>query len=125
MQGKKTAMAVLTDNKTYYKILVIKTMGLTLLQIYLFLFFNCCSSTVVSIFPPQLSPNPPTPTLNISFLWLCPWVLYMCSMMSLSLLQELYQCIRMESQGTDSIYIRNDIVNQAKKLNCQGMVLSR
>ena len=53
----------------------------TTLSAFFFLFFYCCSSTVVSIFPPPLSP-----TLNPSLLWLCPWVLYTCSLMTLPFL---------------------------------------
>ena len=46
-------------------------------------FFYCCSSTVVSIFPPPLSPAPLTPISHPdSFsLWLCPWVPYTCSVL--------------------------------------------
>ena len=53
-----------------------------------FSFFYCCSCTVVSIFPSLLSPAPPTPTSHPQSypLWLCPWVLYTCSLMTLSLL---------------------------------------
>ena len=48
-------------------------------------FFNCFSSTVVSIFPPLLSPTLPTPThtLDPTPCCLCPWVLYTCSLMTL------------------------------------------
>ena len=54
----------------------------------LFYFFYCCSSTVVSIFLPPLPPPHPLqlPTLNPSRLWLCPWVLYTCSLTTLPLL---------------------------------------
>ena len=50
--------------------------------------FLNCSSTVVSIFPSPLFPiHPlPYPTLNPSSLWLCPWVLYAHSLMTLTLL---------------------------------------
>ena len=52
-----------------------------------FNFFYCCSCTVVSIFLPLLSPALPTPppTLNPNPLWLCPWVLYTCSLTTLPL----------------------------------------
>ena len=50
----------------------------------LFNFFNCCSSTVVSISPHTL-PCPTHPTLNPTLLWLCPWVLHTCSLMTLPL----------------------------------------
>ena len=40
------------------------------------IFFNCCSVLVVFIFPYP----PPPPTLNPISLWLCPWVLYTCSL---------------------------------------------
>ena len=56
-----------------------------------FFFFNCCSSTVVSIFSPPLSPSSPTPppTLNPIPLWLCPCVLYTCSLTILGLFSPL------------------------------------
>ena len=45
-------------------------------------------STVVSIFlPPFLPPHPSSPpTFEPTPLWLCPWVLYTCSLMTLPLL---------------------------------------
>ena len=46
--------------------------------------FYCCSSTVVSIFSLPLSPTPPT--LNPYPFWICPWVLYTCSLRILPLL---------------------------------------
>ena len=54
----------------------------------LFYHFYCCLYTVVSIFPSPLSPTPPIPppALLPSPLWLCPWVLYTCSLTTLSLL---------------------------------------
>ena len=54
-------------------------------MIKVFNIFNCCSSTVVSIFtPPQPPPHPtPPPTLDYP-LWLCPCVLYTCFLMTLS-----------------------------------------
>ena len=50
---------------------IIKTMGI--------MFFNCCSSTIVSIF----TPSPTHPHLNPQThpLWLCPCVLHTCSLM--------------------------------------------
>ena len=41
---------------------------------------------------PQLHPLPP-PTLNPSPLWLCPWVLYTCSLMTLPLPSLLSPCL--------------------------------
>ena len=56
--------------------------------IYIFLLFkNYCSSTAPLSrhhFPPPYPPPPPT--LNPNPLWLCPWVLYTCSLMTLPLL---------------------------------------
>ena len=58
--------------------------------LFYFLCNNCfnCSSTVVSIFLPPLPPTAPThtSTLNPSPLWLCPRVLYTCSLTNLPLL---------------------------------------
>ena len=48
--------------------------------------FHCCSCIVASIFLRALSPAPPTPTSHLQSyppLWLCPWVLYTCSLMTL------------------------------------------
>ena len=49
-----------------------------------------CSNTVVSIFslPLPLAPAPltPPPTFNPTPICLCPWVLYICSLMTLPLL---------------------------------------
>ena len=44
-------------------------------------FFNCCSSTVVSISPHHSSPPQPfpLPTLDCTPVWFCPCVLYTCS----------------------------------------------
>ena len=49
--------------------------------------FYCCSSTVVSIFTSSWPPAPPIPTSHPRTyrLWLCPCVLYICSLMVLSL----------------------------------------
>ena len=57
---------------------------------YLFLnlrtiFINCCSVTVVLIFPSLLSPTVPSPIFHIQSppplsCCLCPWVLYTCSL---------------------------------------------
>ena len=50
-------------------------------------FFNCCSSTAVSI-SPYHSPLPhttPPPTLCLTPLWICPCVRYICSVMTLPL----------------------------------------
>ena len=57
-------------------------------SIYPLSFLNFCSNAVVSISSPPLFPAPPTPTshLHPSPLWLCLWVLYTCSLMTLSLL---------------------------------------
>ena len=54
----------------------------------IFKLFYCCSITVVSIFMTPLFPpaSTQTPTLNPTPIWLCPWILYTCSLMSLSLL---------------------------------------
>ena len=41
------------------------------------IFKNCCSSTVVFIFPPP-QPSPP-PTLDPTPHWFCPCVLHICS----------------------------------------------
>ena len=55
---------------------------------HIFYHYLNCSNTVVSIFPPPLSPTPSTVTSHSpSFpLWLCPWDLYTCSLMTLALL---------------------------------------
>ena len=37
-----------------------------------------------------LSHTPPPPTLNLTYLWLCPWVLYTCSLTTFSLLSPLF-----------------------------------
>ena len=61
--------------------------GTNSIFIYLCIYFYCCSSTVVSIFPPSLSSASQTFTSHPqSFppLWFCPWVLYTCSLMTLS-----------------------------------------
>ena len=60
-------------------------------SIFIYLFFNIifyCSSTVVSISPHHSPPPypPPPPNLNPSPLWLCPCVLYTCSLMILPFL---------------------------------------
>ena len=52
-----------------------------------YFFFYCCSSTVVSIFTP---PQSPTPSISAShpwtyLLWLCPCVLYTCSLVDFPL----------------------------------------
>ena len=54
---------------------------------FLLLFFYYCSSTVVSIFTPPLLPASPIPTSDPQTycLWLCPCVLYTCSLMDLPL----------------------------------------
>ena len=50
-------------------------------------FFYCCSSPVVSIFPSPLSPAPPISASHPRTypFWLCPCVLYTCSLMALPL----------------------------------------
>ena len=57
----------------------------SLAHFFIFIFY-CCSSTVVSIFahhsPPPPQPYPP-PTLDPTHLWLCPCVLYTCSLTTL------------------------------------------
>ena len=55
-------------------------------EMYFFHIFYCCSSTVVSIFPPPFPPPHPSPppTLNPFPLWLCPCVLYSSSWKSFS-----------------------------------------
>ena len=56
--------------------------------------FYCCSSTVVPIFPPPLSPAPPptpNPTLTHPGCH-CPWVFHTCSLMIIPLLSPLYPC---------------------------------
>ena len=55
-----------------------------LFQKYYYLFISYCSSTVVSIFTP---PRPTLPCLPPSKLplWLCPCVLFTCSLMALPL----------------------------------------
>ena len=62
-------------------------MNISLLYLYLYI-YNCCLSTVVSIFPPPLpappQPSPP-PTLDPIPHWLCPCVLYTCSLMTFHL----------------------------------------
>ena len=58
-------------------------------------FLYCCWSTVVSIFPhhsPLPHPSPP-PTLNPAPLWLCPRVLYTCSLMTLPLFPPFFKKI--------------------------------
>ena len=52
-----------------------------------FSFFYYCSRTVVSIFLPPFSSTRPTATTHPQPypLWLCPWVLYTCSLMTLPL----------------------------------------
>ena len=47
--------------------------------------FYCCSSTVVSIPSPPISPapSPPHPTLNPTPLWLCPTPLWLCPPLAL------------------------------------------
>ena len=56
-------------------------------SLFLFIYFYCCSSTVISIFPSPLptAHTSPHPTLDPSPLWLCPCVLYTCSLMTLPL----------------------------------------
>ena len=69
----------------HINMLVQHTQSKNIFVLILFLFFSyCCSSTIVSIFPPLLYPTPPTPppTLNPTPLCLCPWVLYTCSLMT-------------------------------------------
>ena len=53
----------------------------------LFYIFYCCSSAVVSITtPPHHPPHPSPPlTLEPTRLWLCPCVLYTCSLMAFPL----------------------------------------
>ena len=64
-----------------------------LFMVFLHLFY-CCSSTVVNIFPQPLPlpSSPPTPTSHLQSypLWLCPWVLYACSLTMLPLLSPVY-----------------------------------
>ena len=63
----------------------------SILAIYLFIYFCCCSITVVPIFPPLLS-HPTHPTSQIQpypAYCLYPWVLYTCSLMSLPLLSSI------------------------------------
>ena len=60
---------------------------LSVLYFFFLIIFYCCSNTVVSISPPPLPLySPPSPTLNTTLLWLCPWVPYTCSLMTLSFL---------------------------------------
>ena len=56
--------------------LVILFFKFFIVQIQLSPFFPLCS---------PLPHSPPPPTLNPSPLWLCPWVLYTCSFMTLHL----------------------------------------
>ena len=54
---------------------------------FISLFFYCCSSTIVSIFTSPCPPTLPIPTSHPRAypLWLCPCVLYTCSLMTLPL----------------------------------------
>ena len=56
-----------------------------------FVLFYWCSRTVVSTFPPPLSPTPPNPSSHPQSypLSLCPWVLYTCSLMTLPLISSI------------------------------------
>ena len=75
--------------------------------IYLFYF---CSCTAVSIFSTLLPPPRPPPTLNPSPLWLSPWVLYTCSLMTLSLLSPIIYFLKNNNnkgQGPNSIRENN------------------
>ena len=58
--------------------------------IYLFIFY-CCSSTVELFSCHNFSlPHPsPLPTLNLSPLWFCPYVLYICSLVTLPFFPQL------------------------------------
>ena len=50
------------------------------LFIYLFIYFICCSSTVIPISPLLLSPAPPTPYSHSQLPHCCPWprAIYTC-----------------------------------------------
>ena len=71
---------------TYY---CIKVYVIVQLNDFLYFLFNnvfyCCPSIVVSIFPPPRAPALPIPASYAQTypLWLCPWVLYTCSLMTL------------------------------------------
>ena len=73
----------------------VKVSEITDFFIYLFLrpviLFYCSSGTVVSIFPPPLPPACLTllRSLDPTPLWLCPCVLYMCSLMTPPLLSHI------------------------------------
>ena len=60
-------------------------MGFLLTFVSFFKFFVLLFTCSCLHFPATTSPCPP-PTLNPSPLWLCPWVLYTCSLMTFSLL---------------------------------------
>ena len=60
----------------------------THVYIYAYIYTHyCCSNTVVSIFIPPQPPTPPIPASQPQTypLWLCPCVLYTCSLMDLPL----------------------------------------
>ena len=58
-----------------------------LLIFFFYIFKNCCSSIVVSIFPPPFPTSPSIPTFHLQSypLWLCPCDLYTCSLKTLLL----------------------------------------
>ena len=51
-------------------------------MLFLFSFFNCCSNIINHLPVPQ--PSPPSILDLTTPLWLCPWVLYACSLMTFS-----------------------------------------
>ena len=58
-----------------------------LVFVFFFFFFYCCSSTVVSISPHLIPSTPLLPASHSQYypIWLCPCVLYTCSLTSLHL----------------------------------------
>ena len=89
--------------------------------------FYCCSSTAVSIFTPPCPPTPPIPTSysrNYS-IWLCPSVLYTCSLMALTLLSSssMVTALQLSSQHHYSYMWSSYVVQVAKLDKCNISML--
>ena len=91
---KKHAFLFLLKTKSYSNILYTFLFSrLSFLHISLFLFLKIIDVRIqlcpLSHHHFPLACPPPPPTLNPTPLWLCPWVLYTCSFMTLSLLSHI------------------------------------
>ena len=90
-QMKKNTITILVPTCIFFislSVFNLKPTQITFLNFFpVTFFFYYCSSTVVSIFTPALLPASPIPTSDPQTycLWLCPCVLYTCSLMDLPL----------------------------------------